>query len=201
MKTRNIPTLLAAIIDAFNRTGFRSHLRIATAVSLVAAGLVSAILTLALSSTASSARPAGPPVIGYDQMQALTTSIDGAQVLRTTRTVTHWFGSTFDPNNGVTYGYNIVGADPNNCSGAECDVTVTADIIPVNVIVVHPEPGVPPRVAWVMTAMVPVCPAGTAVPAVSYVRIAPVEERVLGGARRIMLALGARALRAGVVGA
>ena len=76
MKTRNIPTLLAAIIDGFNRTGFRSHLRIATAVSLVAAGLVSAILTLALSSTASSARPAGPPVIGYDQMQALTTSIE-----------------------------------------------------------------------------------------------------------------------------
>jgi hypothetical protein len=68
-------------------------------------------------------------------MQALTTTIDGAQVLPTTRTVTHWFGSIFDPNNGVTYGYNMVGADPNNCSGAECDVTVTVDIIPVNVIV------------------------------------------------------------------
>jgi hypothetical protein len=117
------------------RTRFRSHLRIATAVSLVAAGLVSAILTLLLRSTASSARPAEPPVIGYDQMEALTTTIDGAQVLPTTRTVTHWFGSTFDPNNGVTYGYNMVGADPNNCSGAGCDVTVAADIIPVNVIV------------------------------------------------------------------
>jgi hypothetical protein len=68
-------------------------------------------------------------------MQARTTTIGGAQVLQTTRTVTHWFGSTFDPNNGVTYGYNMVGADPNNCSGADCDVTVTVDIIPLNVIV------------------------------------------------------------------
>jgi hypothetical protein len=29
----------------------------------------------------------------------------------------------------------MVGADPNNCSGSECDVTVTVDITPVNVIV------------------------------------------------------------------
>jgi hypothetical protein len=29
----------------------------------------------------------------------------------------------------------MVGADPNNCSGADCDVTVTVDIIPLNVIV------------------------------------------------------------------
>ena len=32
----------------------------------------------------------------------------------------HWHGSTTDPNNGVTYGYNMVGADPNNCSGSAC---------------------------------------------------------------------------------
>jgi hypothetical protein len=29
----------------------------------------------------------------------------------------------------------MVGADPNNCSGSDCDVTVTVDIIPLNVIV------------------------------------------------------------------
>jgi len=29
----------------------------------------------------------------------------------------------------------MVGADPNNCSGAGCDVTVTVDIIPLNVVV------------------------------------------------------------------
>ena len=68
-------------------------------------------------------------------MQALTTTIGGAPVLPTTRTVTHWFGSTLDPNNGVTYGYNMVGADPSNCSGAACDVTVTVDIVPIKVVV------------------------------------------------------------------
>jgi hypothetical protein len=67
--------------------------------------------------------------------QALTTTVGGAEVLNTTLTVPHWFGSTLDPHNGVTYGHNIVGADPNNCSGADCDVTVTVDIIPLNVIV------------------------------------------------------------------
>ena len=64
-----------------------------------------------------------------------TTTVGGAEVLNTTLTVPHWFGSTLDPHNGVTYGYNIVGADPNNCSGAGCDVTVTVDITPLNVIV------------------------------------------------------------------
>jgi hypothetical protein len=128
MKKRNFLTKL-------DLTRFRSHLRIATAVSLVAAGVVSAILTFPLSSTGSSVPAAERPVISYDQMQALTTTIDGAQVLETMRTVPHWFGSTLDPNNGVTYGYNMVGADPSNCSGAGCDVTVTVDIIPLNVIV------------------------------------------------------------------
>jgi len=125
----------AALAPSVDRTRVRSHVRIATAASLVAAGVISAILTVPLSSTGSSAPATQSRVISYGQMQALTTTIGGAQVLPTTRTVTHWFGSTLDPNNGVTYGYNIVGADPNNCSGAECDVTVTADIIPLNVIV------------------------------------------------------------------
>src|SRR6516165_7283478 len=78
---------------------------------------------------------ADPPVIDDEQMQVMTTTIGGAQVLQTTQTVPHWFGSTLDPNNGITYGYNMVGADPNNCSGAGCDVTVTVDIIPLNVVV------------------------------------------------------------------
>ncbi len=55
----------------------------------------------------------------------------GASVLPTTRTVPHWWGSTTDPNNGVNYGYNMVGADPNSCSGAGCSVTVQADITPL----------------------------------------------------------------------
>jgi hypothetical protein len=68
-------------------------------------------------------------------MRLLTTTIGGATVLNATRTVPHWFGSTLDPNNGITYGYNMVGADPNNCSGADCDMTATVDIIPLNVVV------------------------------------------------------------------
>jgi hypothetical protein len=97
-----------------------------------AAGL-SAFLALPLSAIGDP--PPEPPVIDDTAMQVLSTTIGGAQVLQTTRTVTHWFGSTLDPNNGVIYGYNMVGADPNNCSGSGCDVTVTVDIIPLNVIV------------------------------------------------------------------
>ncbi len=78
-----------------------------------------------------SAAQSEPQVINDSQMKALSTTIGGATVLPTTRTVPHWFGSTLDPNNGITYGYNMVGADPNNCSGAACSVTVEADITPI----------------------------------------------------------------------
>lgn len=76
-----------------------------------------------------------PQVIDDSQMKALSTTIGGASVLPTTRTVQHWFGSTLDPHNGVTYGYNMVGANPNTCSGSGCSAAVTADIIPLKVIV------------------------------------------------------------------
>jgi len=72
-----------------------------------------------------------PQVIDDSQLHALSTTTGGASVLPTTRTVQHWFGSTLDPDNGVTYGYNMVGADPNNCSGSACSVTIEADITPV----------------------------------------------------------------------
>src|SRR5438445_259625 len=68
-------------------------------------------------------------------LQSTTTTIGGASVLPTTRTVAHWWGSTLDPHNGVTYGYNMVGADPNTCAGSACSATVTGDIIPLNVVV------------------------------------------------------------------
>ena len=60
-----------------------------------------------------------PQVIDDSQIQALTTTIGGASVLPTTRTIPHWFGQTLNPQNGVLYGYNMVGADPNNCSGSK----------------------------------------------------------------------------------
>jgi hypothetical protein len=111
-----------------NQNRFALHLRIATAVALAAGSVVCALFALPLSSTGSSTS-------GSQWGRPLTTIVGGATVLRTTQTVQHWFGSTLDPQNGVTYGYNIVGADPNNCSGPDCDVTITVDIIPLNAIV------------------------------------------------------------------
>src|SRR5689334_15661716 len=74
------------------------------------------------------------PTISDAQLQAKFTEASGmagAPTLNTGRTVPHWFGQTTNPDDGVTYGYNMVGADPNNCSGSACDVTVQADIVPV----------------------------------------------------------------------
>jgi hypothetical protein len=76
-----------------------------------------------------------PQVIDDSQMKALSTTIGGANPLSTARTVQHWFGSTLDPHNGVTYGYNMVGANPNSCSGSACSADVTADVIPLIVVV------------------------------------------------------------------
>ena len=52
-------------------------------------------------------------------------------MLPTTRTVAHWWGSSLDPTNGVTYGYNMVGANPYTCTGSNCSITVEADIVPI----------------------------------------------------------------------
>ena len=74
------------------------------------------------------------PIIDDSQLKALTTTVGGvggAPALDTGNTVAHWFGQTTNPTNGVTYGYNMVGADPNTCSGAACDATIEADITPV----------------------------------------------------------------------
>jgi hypothetical protein len=93
-------------------------------------GSVFAVVATVLVWTAgASATP--PQVIQDSQLQALTATFGGATVLSTTRTIPHWWGSTLDPNNGVTYGYNMVGADPNTCSGSTCSTTVEADITPI----------------------------------------------------------------------
>lgn len=70
-------------------------------------------------------------VIDDSTLQAISTTVGGAAPLATTQTIQHWAGSTLDPHNGVTYGYNMVGADPNNCTGPRCSVTIEADITPV----------------------------------------------------------------------
>ena len=58
-----------------------------------------------------------PQVIDDATLHAKTATSGGADVLPTTRTVPHWFATTLNPNDGVTYGYNMVGANPYTCSG------------------------------------------------------------------------------------
>ena len=94
-------------------------------------GAILMMLLDALGVAPAAASTSSIQVIDDSALQALSTTIGGADVLPTTRTVAHWFGQTLDPNNGVTYGYNMVGADPNNCSGSACSVTIEADITPV----------------------------------------------------------------------
>jgi hypothetical protein len=76
---------------------------------------------------------AGPKAqsISDTQLKAITTTIGGAKALNTTRTVPHWYGESLNPDDGITYGYNMVGANPNTCTGSACDVTVETDITPI----------------------------------------------------------------------
>jgi hypothetical protein len=93
-----------------------------------------ALIAVAVVGTASAAssksKSAGIPIIPDSQLKAEFTEVGGgAGPLPTTRTIPHWWGSTVNPN-GTTYGYNMVGADPNNC-GSACDTTIQVDITPV----------------------------------------------------------------------
>ena len=78
---------------------------------------------------------ADPPIIDDATLKAITTTLGGAEVLPTTRTIPHWWGSSLDPHNGLTYGYNMVGADPTFCVGPACSTTIEADITPILVTV------------------------------------------------------------------
>jgi hypothetical protein len=83
----------------------------------------------AMAGSPNSSHPAQP--ISDDQLKALTTELGGARALPTDKTIPHWFGQTVNPDDGVTYGYNMAGADPNSCSGSACDVTIQVDITPL----------------------------------------------------------------------
>ena len=104
-------------------------------------GLLSTLAAFVLAGVLVAGASAGPGVSGVatvnplvlndSSLKALTTTVGGATVLPTTRTVAHWHGTSLNPSDGVTYGYNMVGADPNNCSGSACSTTVQADITPL----------------------------------------------------------------------
>jgi hypothetical protein len=108
------------------------------AVRKLVLALVLAASLVAVIATAASAGggPANlePQVLDDSSMTALTATEGGADVLPTTKTVPHWFGTTTNPDNGITYGYNMVGADPNTCSGSACSTTIQTDITPINVV-------------------------------------------------------------------
>jgi len=94
---------------------------------LPVAGLAAAAGALVFSSVGFAGATPAIPVIDDSQLQAMTTTDGGASVLPTTRTVQHWFGQSVDPNNGITYGYNMVGVDPATGGSA----TIEADITPI----------------------------------------------------------------------
>src|SRR5207249_4112297 len=101
-----------------------------------AAILLTAIAAITTSSAAAgTGTPTAEPRVIDAQIQALTTTTGGADVLPTTRTIPHWSGSALNPHNGITYGYNLAGAHPSNCSGRSCSVTVEVDITPLVVSV------------------------------------------------------------------
>ena len=117
-------------------------IRTLTTAALAAGALVLAAGTTATASTHSTTSPTNgtsttatePQLINDADLKAETITMGGATVLPTTRTIPHWFGRTTDPTNGVSYGYNMVGADPHSCSGAACDVTIKVDITPIKVV-------------------------------------------------------------------
>lgn len=105
----------------------------AGALVLAAGGAATASTHSTTSATGSTTTATEPTPINDADMKAKSVTMGGASVLPTTRTIPHWYGATKDSSNGVTYGYNMVGADPHKCSGAACDVTVQVDITPIKV--------------------------------------------------------------------
>jgi hypothetical protein len=97
--------------------------------------MFSAAPALANSTGVSGTPTVTPQPISASQFDPSTATVGGgAAVVSSTRTIAHWWGSTTNPQDGVTYGYNMAGADPNTCSGSGCSVTIQADITP---LIVH----------------------------------------------------------------
>jgi hypothetical protein len=112
-----------------------NRFRLLGLLAVSAACLLCAAPAFANSTGVSGTPTVTPKLIGASQFDPTTTTVGGGvSVLPTTRTITHWWGSTTNPQNGVTYGYNMAGADPYTCSGSACSVTIQADITP---LIVH----------------------------------------------------------------
>src|ERR1700674_1557971 len=95
--------------------------------------MAAAAVALIAASVSAAGSSSSIQVISDSQLQAMTTTVGGvagAPSLNTGNTVAHWFGTTANPNDGITYGYNMVGADPST----DGSVTVEADVQP---LIVH----------------------------------------------------------------
>src|SRR5260370_9211528 len=103
-----------------------THRRLGLSVSVIAA------VVAAFSFSPASAAGTVGLTVDDAQLQAMSTTVGGvagAPALKRGNTVAHWCGATTKPNNGITYGYNMVGAAPSLNSST----TVEVDITPVDV--------------------------------------------------------------------
>jgi len=92
----------------------------------VAALLIASIGVAADEDYAAADSPEADPGIEF---QTTTATFGGASPLDTSRTVAHWSGMTANGVDGVTYRYNIVGANPSTNGSS----VIGVDIIPLNV--------------------------------------------------------------------
>jgi hypothetical protein len=110
----------------------RKVLALAAAVAAVVAVVAVSGAAAGGGGTGVSGTPTVTPITLDDsQLKAEDATTAGAKPTPTDRTVAHWNGTATDPHNGVTYSFNMVGSDPNNCSGAACSTTIQADITPL----------------------------------------------------------------------
>jgi len=92
----------------------------------IVAALVGALALAAVLPAQITAAGGGLPERYPGQPYVLTRT--GAKPLSTSKTIPYWHGEFTDPTNGVTYGYNMVGADP----ATETATVIPVDIIPLN---------------------------------------------------------------------
>jgi hypothetical protein len=109
----------------------RNKILIAVAAIAVAGG--AALIAVTGTASAGSQTTTEPTVLDDSAVHPSTTTIGGADVLPTDRTVAHFFESSANPDDGITYGYNMVGADPFTCSGSACSTTIPVDIVPLTI--------------------------------------------------------------------
>ena len=87
-------------------------------------------LTLPLMAWPASASSAPAPLpISDSALQAMSTTVGGAEPQPSTNTLTHFFRTALNPLDSTTFGFNMVGQDPS----LQRSTTITVDITPLNV--------------------------------------------------------------------